>query len=106
MRDGIYYTEEEIEETRVEEIPRKVDKMDATLGEIRNQYLNEIGYQESLHTSHIIREMVESYLLEHPTIIFDQLAYQHAFNAHTALFNLYQRIGYLQYQKQNPTETP
>jgi len=52
-----------------------------------------MGYHEALHTSSIVMDSVERYLMSHPAILGDPEAYKMAHNAFSNLFNLYQYLG-------------
>lgn len=51
------------------------------------------SYHEALHAASIMMDSVDRHLVEHPAVLFDPEAFRLAFDAHTALFNLYQHLG-------------
>lgn len=91
----VEYTKEEIVAERasiLEEMPH--DRM-MTMDELKERYQSTIGYTEVLHAAYMLMENVDGYLLQSPSVILDETAFELAFKAHTMLFNLYQRLGSL-----------
>lgn len=94
----LHVTEDEIVADRKEELEKLPERYGEDLDAIKERFLNEVGYREALHTSHIFAENVHGYLCEHPCVILDEKAYRLAHIAACALFDLYQRIGTLDYE--------
>jgi len=103
-----YYADEDLAEDHARELSE--DRLATRYGEvesvIRKRYLNEYGYREVLHTAHILQENVECYLCEHPAVFFDEEAYRLAWVARQTLFDLYQRLGKLEYDVGEKDESP
>lgn len=92
------YTLEEIEAERQEALKDMIPRNGPSLPDISARYLNEVGYREAFHSSWIFYENVQQYLQKHPCVILDHEAWNLAHKAATALFNLYQCLGSLEYQ--------
>lgn len=85
----ISYTNEEIEGFRHE-----------TIQEMGGEPLVEVdGYtlHEALHASDMIMNNIVDGLVDHPAVYSDESAFKFAYDAHTALFNLYQYLGSKKY---------
>jgi hypothetical protein len=102
----IEFSEEEIKEDRQRSLDQLEKQFDSTIAELRERYEHPIAYSEVMHPAFILMETVDSYLSESPSILFDEEAYRHAHNASTALFNLYQRLGSLRYEKEITVSHP
>lgn len=81
----IEFTDAEIEENRKDTLENH-DPVDTPKP-------GTMGYHEALHTSSIVMDSVERYLMSHPAILGDPEAYKMAHNAFSNLFNLYQYLG-------------
>lgn len=88
----------EISSDREKELEKLPEKFGESLEEVKERFLNEVGYREALHTAHLLGENVYNYLVEHPCIIFDEKSFWLANIAAMVLFELYQRIGQLDYE--------
>ena len=87
-------TDEEIERQRQEEWKQllkefKKDNDRSTEGYMPGTYPTHAAF----HLSSVLQDMVGRHLLEHPSIIADEVWYRHAYRAHEELFALYQEMG-------------
>ena len=88
-----------IDETLLTEDERFSDLKDAkkrfneSEGELMFRFLNKTGQHEAQDRAFIAQEHVESYLCDHPFVIFDKESWRLAKIASQCLADLYQRIG-------------
>jgi hypothetical protein len=64
------------------------------------------GCHELLDRTHLIADQIEQALLSHPACLQNQDWYQLAFEASTALHELYQRIGAAHLATPDPAQAP
>ena len=62
-------------------------------GELMFRFLNPVGQHEAQDRAFIAQEHVETYLCDHPFVIFDPESWRLAKIASQCLFDLYQRLG-------------
>jgi hypothetical protein len=91
----ITYTTEEIAAERLDDMSRLPEKFEMDLELIQKLYLDPYCYHACTSIAQMLMDNTSIYLLERPAVIFDPEAYEHAHAAHTALFNLHQRIALL-----------
>lgn len=90
------YTDEEIEEARLEDIKKACSNNELDINQLKERYCCELGYREVLHLSYVQMEIINGYLVEHPAVTLDKEAYNLAFRAGALLHDLYQRVGALE----------
>ena len=79
----IHDTEEEIEQIR---------RDNARNGELLDE-IDGLTHHEALHASSMIIDIIDRGLLQHHAVYVDRKAFKLAYDAHTAVFNLYQYLG-------------
>lgn len=87
MTIELRYTDEEIEKDRAREL-RELDKMVDPTGDL--------CMHEALDRASLAADFVENALLGHPSIVNNATFYRMVHQAHTILYNLYQKIGDVQ----------
>jgi hypothetical protein len=81
----ISWTDEEIEEIRIERLQEFIDVIYPTVPSY--------SYHEAVDRSSIFCDLLE-YLLNHPSVLSDPVAFKLAHDAHTNIFNLYQHMAF------------
>lgn len=90
------WTDEEVEESRLEDITKACKNNELDINQLKERYCCELGYREALHLAFVQCEIVNSYLVEHPAVTLDKEAYHLAYRAAALLSDLYQRVGQLE----------
>lgn len=81
----ISYSSEEVEDQRQQALADADNK---------NSYPpHSMGYHEAFHTSYVMLEMFDRYVLDHIAVVQDRDIYHQAHAIHTAMYNLYQAMG-------------
>lgn len=82
---AISWTPEEIEEARRERL-QEFEGVLYPLGP------GSYSYHEAVDRSSMFCDMLD-YLLNHPSVVLDPVAFKYVHDAHTSLFNLHQHMG-------------
>ena len=90
---AVSYTDEEIEEARQEALESLPEDTEPDA---------EFAVHEALDRAYIVLEFLEMTLMNHQTIIAHPEFYNPIHKMHTQLFNLYQEIGNLRWEKDKP----
>lgn len=68
-------------------------EFEESLKDLRKRFNNEIGRHEAMDRVFIINENIESFILNHPYIVFRPECYKLAFQASELIAKLYQKVG-------------
>jgi len=87
------------EKSRFGDLDEAKKRFNESEGELMLRFLNPIGQHEAQDRAFIAQEHVESYLCEHPFVIFDPESWRLAKMASQCLADLYQRLGNVNIQQ-------